>query len=53
MWNGRNVTAESGVVDLVDEDAEESSRLFVRVRLELRVDLDDECGSHCGKQISL
>ena len=49
MWDGRNVTAKSGVVDLVYEDAEESSGLFVRVRLELGADLNDECRSHCGE----
>ena len=53
LWDRRNVAAESGVVYLVDEDAEESGGLSVRVRLELGVDLDDECGSDCGKQSSL
>ena len=52
MWgtgplrDGRSATVESGVVHLVDEDTEEGSGLFVRVWLELRVDQDDECGSH-------
>jgi len=48
-----NVTAESTVVDFVDEDTEESSRIFVRIRLELGVNLDDERGSHGGEQTSL
>jgi len=49
----RNLIAESRVVYLVDEDAEESGRLTVRVRLELGLDLDDECGGHGGEQTSL
>jgi len=48
-----NVVTESGVVDLVDEDTEESGGLFVGVWLELRVDLDDECGGDGGEQTSL
>ena len=53
LWDGGNVIAEGGVVDLVDEDSKESGCLFVRVWLELGVDLDDECGSDGGKQTSL
>ena len=53
LWDRRNVAAESGVVYLVDEDAEESGGLSVRVRLELGVDLDDECGSDGREQTSL
>jgi len=33
----------------VNEDAEESGSFFVRVRLELGADLDDEGGSDCGE----
>jgi len=46
LWEGRNLIPEGGVVDLVDQDTEESGGLVVRVRLELRIDLDDECGSY-------
>ena len=53
LWDRRNVAAESGVVYLVDEDAEESGGLSVRVRLELGVDLDDECRSDGREQTSL
>ena len=53
MWDCRNVAAKSSVVNLVDEDTEESGRLFERVRLELGVDLDDECGGHGGEYTSL
>ena len=45
----RNVAAESGVVNLVNEDAEESSGFFVWIRLELGVDLNDEGGSDGGE----
>jgi len=37
----------------VDEDAKESGRFFVWVRLELGVDLDDEGGSDGGEQTCL
>jgi len=53
LWDCRNVVAGSGVVDLVDEDAEESGGLFTRVWLELGLDLDEECGGHGGEQTSL
>jgi len=52
-WDCGNVITEGGVVDLVDEDTEESGSLFVRVLQELGVDLDDECGSNGGKETSL
>ena len=48
-----NVVTEGGVVDLVDEDTEESSGLVVGVRLELGVDLDGECGGDGGEQTGL
>jgi len=53
LWEGRNVVAECGVVDLVNQDAEESRCLVVRVLLELGVDVDDECGGDGGEQTSL
>jgi len=37
----------------VDEDAEESGGLFVRVRLQLGLDLDDECRGYGGEQTGL
>ena len=49
LWEGRHVVAEGGVIDLVNEDTEESDGLIVWVRLELRVDLDDECGGDGGE----
>ena len=53
MWDCRNLVAENSVVHLVDEDAEESGGFFVRIRPELRVDLDDEGRGDCRKQTSL
>ena len=53
MWEGGSVVSESGVVDLVDEDAEESGSLLGSVRLELRLDIEDECSGDSGEQASL
>ena len=53
LWEGGNVVAERSVVDLVNEDTQQSSSLVVRSGLELGVDLDDKCGSDGGKQSSL
>ena len=53
LWDRRNVVAERGVVDLVDEDAEEGGSLFVWIRLELGLDLDDECRGYSGEQTRL
>jgi len=49
----RDVVAEGGVVDLVDENAEECGGLIVGVGLELGVDLNDECGGDGGEQTGL
>jgi len=38
------VITKGGVVDLVDEDSEEGGGLLTCVGLELRLDVDDECG---------
>ena len=53
LWDRRNVAAEGGVVNLVDEDTEEGRGLVVRIRLESGVDLDDEGGGYCRKQTGL
>ena len=50
---GRGVTTEGGVVDLVDQDAEEGGSLFVGIRLKLRLDLNDERRCHGRKQTGL
>ena len=48
-----SVPSEGGVVDLVDEDAEEGGSLIARVGLELGLDIENECGSDGGEQTSL
>ena len=59
MWragpsrNGWDFVTESGVVHLVEEDAEKSSGFFVRIRLELGLDLNDEGRGHSREQTSL
>jgi hypothetical protein len=53
LWKGRGVVSEGSVVNLVNEDAEESGSLVVVVRLELRANIDDECGRDSRKQASL
>ena len=47
------VASESGVVRVVKEDTKEICALFVRVRLQLRMDVDDEGGGHSGEETSL
>ena len=42
MREGGNVVSKGGVIDLVNENAEESGGLIIGIRLELRIDLDDK-----------
>lgn len=44
LWEGGRVVSEGGIVDLMNEDAEEGGGFFTRVWLELRIHLDNECG---------
>ena len=53
LREGGNIFSESGVVGLVDKNTKESNSLFTRIRLELRLDADDESRSDSGKQTSL
>ena len=53
MWEAGRVVSKGGVVDLVDENTEESDGLLTRVGLELRLDIDDESRSNGGEQTSL
>ena len=53
MREGGSVVSEGGVVNLVDEDAEESSSLVTRVGLELWLDIEDESRSDGREQTSL
>jgi len=53
LWEGGGIVPESSVVDLVDQDTEESCSHVVRVLLEVGVDLDDKCGGDGGEETSL
>jgi len=53
LWERGDISTESGVVYLVNQDAEEVVRLVVGVLLEVGIDLDDECGCHSGEQTGL
>ena len=53
MWEGGRVVSERGVVDLVDEDAEEGGSLIAGVRLELGLNIEDKSGGDGGEQTSL
>ena len=53
LWESGGVVSEGGIVDLVDENTEESSSLTTRVGLELGLDVDDESRSDGGEQASL
>lgn len=53
LREGGDIISEGGVINLIDEDPEERGRLCTRVRLKLRIDLDDECGGDGRKQASL
>lgn len=53
MYGSGNIVSEGVVVDLVDENAEERGSLLARVRLELRLNAEDESRSDGGKQTGL
>ena len=53
LWERRNVVAEGGVIQLVNDDTEESGGLFVRVLLELGLDIDNERRCYCRKKTGL
>ena len=44
-WNGGGLTGDGGPIESEEDGAEESRRLFVRVGLEVRMDIDDESGA--------
>ena len=53
LREGGSVISEGGIVDLVDEDAEECSSLITRVGLELRLDVEAKGRGYGGEQTSL
>ena len=44
---------EGSVVNLVNKEAEESGGFVARVGTQLGVNLNDECGGHCGEETGL
>jgi len=53
LRNIGGVITKGGVVNFVDQDTEESSSLIIWVRLELRLDINDECRGDSREQTSL
>ena len=53
LWENGNLVSEHGVVNLVEEDVEQSSGIITQIGLKLRVDLNDENGCNGGKQTGL
>ena len=53
LGDGGSVVAKGGVVNLVDQDPEEGGGLVIRVRLEFRLDINDERRGDGGEQTSL
>ena len=53
LGNSGSVATEGSVVNLMDKNSEEGGSLLTRVGLELRLDVDDECGGDGGEQTSL
>ena len=51
--NNRRVVAKGGVINFIDQDTEQSSSLIIWVRLELGLDVDDECRGDSREQTSL
>ena len=49
LWEGGSVVSKCGVVDLVDEDAEESNGLITRIGPKLRLDIEDESRCDSGE----
>ena len=53
LWESGGVVSKCGVVDLVDENTEESGGLLACVGLELRLDIEDESRSDGGEETGL
>ena len=53
MGDGGSVITKGGIVYLINENTEEGSSLITSVRLELRLDVEDECRGYSGEQTSL
>jgi len=44
-WNGGGLTGDGGPIESEEDGAEKGRRLFARVGLEVRMDIDDESGA--------
>jgi hypothetical protein len=52
-WNGGGLTGDGGLIESEEDDAEEGSRLFVRIRFEVRMNVDDESRADGREQTRL
>ena len=52
-WNDGGLTGDGGVIEREEDNSEEGRRLFVRVGLEVRMDVDDKGGADSGGQTGL
>jgi hypothetical protein len=52
-WDGGDLTGDGGLIESEEDNTEEGRRLLVRIRLEVRMDTDDESGADCGEQTGL
>ena len=51
--NGRGLVRCYGLIEGEEDRTEEGCGLFVGIRLETRMDVDDECGANRGEQARL
>jgi len=52
-WNGGGLTGDGGLIEGEEDGTEEGSGLLVRIRSEVRVDIDDESGADGREQTRL
>jgi len=52
-WDGRSVTRDGRLIESEENRAEEGGGLFVRIGLEVRMDIDDEGGADGREQTGL
>jgi len=52
-WNDGGLTGDGGLIESGEDSSEEGRRSFVRVGLEVRMDVDDEGGADGEEQTSL
>ena len=52
-WNGRNLAGDGGLIKSEEDGAEESGGLFIRIRLEVGIYVDDKRRADSRKQTRL